>query len=83
MNRVILKGTMKDGMYPINQRQPSKSLVSFLAYKISNSLWHARLVGHPQSQTLSSLCLPSMNKIPEFCESHVLKKSIKLPFESR
>jgi hypothetical protein len=46
--QVILKGSMKDGLYPINLQQLLKSSVSFLANKVPNSLWHAQL-GHPQA----------------------------------
>jgi histone deacetylase 1/2 len=80
--QVILKGFMKDGLYPINLQQFSTIPGSFLANKMSSSLWHARL-GHPQARILTKLCLPSMDKQNAFCESCVLGKSTKLPFESR
>jgi len=80
--QVILKGFMKDGLYPINLQQFSTLPVSFLANKVPNNLWHARL-GHPQSRILTKLCLPFMYKQNVFCESCVLGKSTKLPFESR
>ena len=80
--QVILKGFMKDGLYPINLQQLSTIPVSFLANKVSSNLWHARL-GHPQARILTKLCLPSMDKQNVFCESCVMGKSTKLPFESR
>jgi histone deacetylase 1/2 len=80
--QVILKGFMKDGLYPINLQQLSTIPVNFLANKVSSNLWHARL-GHPQARILTKLCLPSMDKQNVFCESCVLEKSTKLPFESR
>jgi hypothetical protein len=64
--QVILKGSMKDGLYPINLQQLLKSSVSFLANKVPSSLWHAQL-GHPQARILTKLCLPSMNKQNAFC----------------
>ena len=69
--QVILKGLIKDGLYPINLQQFSTNPVSFLANKVSSSLWHARL-GHPQARILTKLCLPSMDKQNAFCESCVL-----------
>jgi hypothetical protein len=80
--QVILKGFMKDRLYPINLQQFSTLSVSFLANKVSTNLWHARL-GHPQAIILTKLCLPSMDKQNVFYESCVLGKSTKLPFESR
>jgi hypothetical protein len=81
-NQVILKGPMTNGLYPINLQQLSKPSLSFLANKVPGSLWHARL-GHPHSQILSRLCLPSLNKMTAFCENCMLGKSSKLPFHSR
>jgi len=73
---------MKDGLYPINLQQFSTTPVSFLANKVPSNLWHA-LLGHPQARILTKLCLPYMDKQNVFCESCVLGKSTKLPFESR
>jgi len=39
--QVILKGFMKDGLYPINLQQLSTIPISFLANKVSSNLWHA------------------------------------------
>jgi len=48
MKQVLLKGTMVDGLYPIQLRQHSNSPVGLLSTKALNNLWYARL-GHPQS----------------------------------
>jgi hypothetical protein len=80
--QVILKGSMADGLYPINLRQLPHHSFSFLANKVPGSLWHARL-GHPHSQVISRLSLPSLHGKIDFCEGCMLGKSAKLPFHSR
>jgi len=51
MKQVLLKGTMVDGMYPIQFRQHSNSPIGLLSTKALSNLWYARL-GHPQSRIL-------------------------------
>jgi len=80
--QVILKGSMEDGLYPINLRQFPHHSFSFLANTVPGSLWHARL-GHPHSQIISRLSLPSLHEKIDFYESCMLGKSAKLPFHSR
>ena len=48
---VLLKGSMADGLYPIQLRQHLSSLVGLLSTKALSNLWYARL-GHPQSRFL-------------------------------
>ena len=80
--QVILKGSMIDGLYPINLWQFQHHSFSFLANKIPSSLWQARL-SHPHPQVISRLFLPSLHGKIDFCESCMLGKSAKLPFHSR
>ncbi|KAF9663835.1 hypothetical protein SADUNF_Sadunf17G0093300 [Salix dunnii] len=80
--KVLLKGLMADGLYPINLRQLQHHAFSFLANKVPGSLWHARL-GHPHPQIIGRLALPSLHGKIGFCESCMLGKSTKLPFTSR
>ena len=80
--QVILKCSMEDGLYPINLQQFPHHSFNFLANKVLGSLWHARL-GHPHSQVISKLSLPSLHGKIDFCESCMLGKSAKLPFHSR
>jgi hypothetical protein len=72
---------MKDGLYPINLRQLPYHFFSLLANKVPGSLWHAYL-SHPYSQILNRLPLPSLNRKIDLCESCMLGKSAKLPFNS-
>jgi len=80
--QVILKGSMADGLYPINLRHLPHHSFSLLANKVPDSLWHTRL-GHPHSQVISILSLPSLHGKIDFCESCMLGKSAKLPFHSQ
>ena len=80
--QVIFKGSMEDGLYPINLQQFPHHSFSFLANTVPGSLWHARL-SHPHSQVINRLSLPSLHGKIDFCESCMLGKSAKLPFHSR
>lgn len=57
--------------------------MALLTNKVSGNTWHTRL-GHPNIRTLNTLspCLSSTNKQVDFCESCVMGKSSKLPFQN-
>ena len=80
--RPLLRGTVKDGLYLLNQENKTPS--AYAAEKVAVELWHQRL-GHPHFKTLRHIIL--IYRLPTLahnknatCNACLSSKSHKLPF---
>ena len=90
-NRVVAKGTKKDGLYAlVGESKDGSYAEAFFSSRfrsVDNECWHQRL-GHPHQRVIDHLrikkfiSLDIKNKFSTICTSFQMGKSCRLPFLS-